>query len=99
MEDKDRIKEFSNWKRIEKGLYRYVIAAGACYEIIITKYPEGDKLTNASAILCISGDWMETDTKKSYFSREFITSMGNEYTLSECLQIAQQDYMDNVTEN
>lgn len=52
------MKDFKNWTEVTKGIYRYVIHAGACYEIHLIHWDYGTPILTAKASLHISGDWV-----------------------------------------
>lgn len=86
------IKDIKNWKEVTKGLYRYVIAANAAYEIHILHQDTDTDINNAAASLYIAGDW--TDLKNnSFFERE---SLITDATVNECLSAAEKDYTEEV---
>ena len=87
------ITDINNWKEVTKGIYRYVIAAGASYEIHIVYWTEGTDLLTAKSRLFIVGDWHDTNMK-SYFERELLL---NNKPVSECLAEAAQDYKENMS--
>ena len=88
----DKIKDINNWTEVTKGMFRYVIAAGACYEIIVAYLNHDDILTEAYAKLYITGDWHSKE-RGSYFNRECIF----EGTLIKCLDKAAKDFSENHT--
>ena len=61
-----------NWKEVTKGLYRYVIAPGACYEIHIIYWFKSTDLLTANAKLYIVGEYENKDENKSFFERELL---------------------------
>lgn len=73
-EMQDSIKNFNNWVEVKKGLYRYVISAGACYEIYILFHDHNTDILTAKASLYIAGDWYNHNTKLNYFERECLLS-------------------------
>lgn len=82
----ENIKDLKNWKEITKGLYRYVVAANACYEIHVLHHDDGTDIMKAEASLFIVGDWR--DKKKSYFERMCL--LDAQY-LYNCLNEAYED--------
>lgn len=84
MED---IKNLEKWKEVTKGLYRYVVAANACYEIHILYHDEGTDIMTAKASLFIVGDWHD-QKGNNFFERECL--MKNK-TLAACLNCAYED--------
>lgn len=66
----ETLKDFSAWNEVTKGLYRYVISAGACYEIHILYHDKATDILSANASLYIVGDWHGADGK-NFFERMF----------------------------
>ena len=62
------IKNFEMWREVTKGLYRYVVAANACYEIHLLYHELNTDIMTAKASLFIVGDWLTKDG--SFFERE-----------------------------
>lgn len=85
------IGDFSFWKEITKGLFRYVIAANACYEIHILYHDLGTNILTAKASLFIVGDWRNAE-EKDFFERECLLS---EQPVFECVAAAQKDNEEN----
>jgi hypothetical protein len=83
------MKSLSNWNEISKGFYRYVISAGACYEIHIINWWENTDILTSNAKLYIVGTWNEQDT--THFEREQLF----EGALFECLECAVKDDKEN----
>ena len=48
--------KLENWKEVTKGLYRYVVSAGCCYEIHIMYHAKDTDILTANASLYIVGD-------------------------------------------
>jgi len=86
----ETIKNINNWNEVTRGMFRYVIAAGACYEILIGFHKRNEDFMAAPAKLYITGDWIEEEIG-SYFKREWIF----EGTLEECLDKAAKDFSEN----
>lgn len=82
------MEKLEHWKEITKGIYRYVIAAGACYEIHILYHAYGTDIMTAKSNLFIAGDW-KTKDGNSFYERECLLS---EQPVFECLKAAQKDY-------
>lgn len=86
------IKDFKNWVEVTRGIFRYVIAAGACYEIHLENHYSDTDILTAKASLYISGDWCpevkEGETKLDYFSRECLLE---HTTVRNCLEAAAED--------
>jgi len=87
------INNLQNWNEVTKGLYRFVIAAGACYEIHLLRHEHNTPIEDATATLFIVGDWFEGTTSKDVFTREALVV---EQPVSICLAGAHQDYLSNV---
>ena len=81
----------NNWKEVTKGLYRYVIAAGVCYEIHILYNDHSTNILTAKASLFIAGDWY-TKNRGNFFERECLLT---EQPVFECLAAAQKDNEEN----
>ena len=87
------ISNLSQWTEITKGIYRYVLAAGACYELIILRHESKQPIEEATATVYITGDWYETVSGKDVFTREVLIA---EQSVAVCLAGALQDYLSNV---
>ena len=90
------IKDIKSWVEITRGIFRYVIAAGAAYEIHLEHhYADTDVLT-AKASLYLAGDWCpevkEGEARRNYFSRECLLE---HHTVQECLEAAAKDDAEN----
>lgn len=83
---REKLDELKRWKEVTKGLYRYVVAANACYEIHILYHAQGTDILTAKASLYIVGEWR--DGIKDFFERECLLS---EQPVFECLKAAQKD--------
>lgn len=95
MTDIERMQDLKGWHEVEKGLYRYIIAAGACYEIVIWHLdskvdPMNSYKLNTKASVYITGDWISKDG--SYFSREPLLENDS---VVRCIQAAIKDYTEN----
>ena len=86
------IKNINEWTEVTKGLYRYVLAAECCYELIIVYWENKTDLMDAKAELYLVGNFHEHSTNKNYFSRELLAS---ELLVSECLEVAYNDDKEN----
>lgn len=82
----ENIKNPEKWKEVTKGLYRYVVAANACYEIHLLYHADGTDIMTAKASLFIVGDWLSKEG--NFFERECL--MANK-TLADCLNCAYED--------
>ena len=87
------MKNLNNWKEVTRGLYRYVIAAGACYEIHILHHDHATDILTAKASLFIVGDW-RTKNGGNFFEREYLLA---EQPVFECLAAAEKDNEENNT--
>lgn len=76
-----------NWTEITKGLYRYVISAGCCYEIHIMYHSKDTDILSANASLYIVGDWISAENKSKFFERELLLTG----PLTACLKKAVDD--------
>ena len=64
--------KLENWTEITKGLYRYVISDGYCYEIHIKYHAKETDILAANSSLYIVGDWTNSDDNCSYFERKLL---------------------------
>ena len=87
------ITDINNWKEVTKGIYRYVIAAGACYEIHINYWDHGTDIKTANSTLYLVGDWRDKEGN-SFFERETLL---NSQPVFECLEAAEKDYKENMS--
>lgn len=76
-----------NWTEITKGLYRYVVAAGVCYEIHIMYHAKDTDILTANASLYIVRDWTSTENNNNFFERELLLNG----PLMACLEKAVED--------
>ena len=81
------MRDLKNWTEVTKGLYRYVIAAGCCYEIHIMYHAKDTDILTANASLYIVGDWTTANGYCSYFERELLFNG----PLMACLEKAVED--------
>ena len=65
------MRDLKNWTEVTKGLYRYVIAAGCCYEIHIMYHAKDTDILSANASLFIVADWY-TNSDHSFFERRLL---------------------------
>ena len=84
------ITDIKNWTEVTRGIYRYVIAAKAAYEIHILNWNTQLPIESSRASLCIVGDWITSEG--NFFDRELLVKDGS---LLHCLFIAEQDYREN----
>ena len=80
------IEKLELWSVVTSGIFRYVAAANACYEIHVIHHDWGNDLLTATASLYIAGEW------EAYFERECLLL---EKPLSECIEFAIKDYEEN----
>ena len=79
--------DLKNWTEVTKGLYRYVIAAGCCYEIHIMYHAKDTDILTANASLFIAADWYTTNSDCSFFERRLLLNG----PLMACLEKAVED--------
>lgn len=79
--------KLENWNEITKGLYRYVISAGCCYEIHIMYHAKDTDILTANASLYIVGDWCCAEDNLKFFERELLLNG----PLLACLEKALED--------
>ena len=79
--------KLENWTEMTKGLYRYVVSAGCCYEIHIMYHAKDTDILTANASLYIVGDWTTSDDNFSYFERKLLLNG----PLMACLEKAAED--------
>lgn len=78
--------KLENWTEITKGLYRYVISAGACYEIHVMYHAKDTDILTANASLYIVGCWTSNENNE-FFERELLLNG----PLMACLEKAVED--------
>ena len=76
-----------NWTEVTKGLYRYVVSAGCCYEIHIMYHAKDTDILTANASLYIVGDWTSIKGDSKFFERELLFNG----PLMACLEKAVED--------
>lgn len=79
--------KLSEWKEVTRGLYRYVVSAGCCYEIHIIYHAKNTDILTANASLYIVGDWTRTEDNSKFFNRELLLNG----PLMACLEKAVED--------
>lgn len=94
MNNLSNISDLNEWKEVTKGLYRYVLSPGSCYEIHIIYRNHKTDILSAKASLYIVGDWRSEDGK--YFERECLEENS---MLAVCLEKASEDYKENMHED
>lgn len=80
--------DFEAWSEVTRGLYRYVISAGACYEIHILYHAKDTDILTANASLYIVGDWRD-ENGNNFFKRECLLEKS---PVISCLGKAVDDY-------
>lgn len=80
------MRDLKNWTEVTKGLYRYVISAGCCYEIHIMYHAKDTDILTANASLYIVGDWCSSNGSY-FFERELLLNG----PLCACLEKAVED--------
>ena len=85
--------DIKNWKEVTKGIYRYVIAAGACYEIHMNYWDHGTDIMTSNSSLHLVGDWRNKEGS-NFFEREVLLDC---QPLFECLEHAEKDYTENMS--
>ena len=88
-----KINNLDNWYEVTRGLYRYVIASKACYELHILYWEDGTDILTAESSLYIVGNWTSIPEHISFFSREILLA---EQPVFECLKAAEKDYNENI---
>ena len=83
--------DLKNWKEVTRGLYRYVIAPGAAYEIHIIYWDHSTDILSANASLFIVDDWRTKDGK-NITERECLLANA---PLAACLVKAVEDDKEN----
>lgn len=91
MNNATNISDLKEWIEVTAGIYRFVLSAGACYEIHVTYHRHGADVLNAKANLYIVGDWCTTNG--SVFERECLL-FGK--TVLDCINKAVEDYKENI---
>lgn len=86
------ISNLNEWKEVTRGLYRFVLSAGACYEIHIIYHNHKTDILSAKASLYIVGDWRDKEGN-TFFERECLEENS---MLSACLEKALEYYRENM---
>lgn len=71
-EGKKEMNNLENWIEIERGLYKYVISSGYCYEIHLRRHEKNTDILTADAALYIVGDWKGHADSSEYFVRSLL---------------------------
>lgn len=85
------MRNLENWTEVTRGLYRYVIAAKACYELHILHWDFDTDILTAKASVYLVGNWVQSDGN-SFFEREPILM---NRPVFECLEAADKDNAEN----
>ena len=85
--------DINTWREVTKGIYRCVIAAGACYEIHINYWDHATDIKTANATLFLAGDWRDKEGN-NFFERETLL---HSQPVFECLEAAEKDYKENMS--
>ena len=86
------ITNINNWTEVTRGIYRYVIAAKACYELHINYWSHSTDIGTANATLFLAGEWRSTEDN-DFFEREVLLA---DQPVFECLVAAEKDYKENM---
>lgn len=86
------ITDIDKWTEVTRGIYRYVIAAKAAYEIHINYWDHITDIRTSNATLFLVGDWHNTEGEY-FFERETLL---DSQPLFECLSAAEKDYKENM---
>lgn len=92
MDNLTNMSDLNEWNEVTRGLYRFVLLAGACYEIHIIYHSHDTDILTAKSSLYIVGDWRDKDGK-NFFERECLLS---EQPVFECINKALEDYKENM---
>lgn len=84
------VNDLKSWTEVTRGLYRYVIAAGVCYEIHLEYHDLATDILTAKASLYIVGTWNSSNSEavEGYFERECLLAHS---TVQECLEATAED--------
>ena len=83
--------DIKNWTEVTRGIYRYAVSPGVCYEIHINYWDHMPELKTANATLFIAGDWRD-ESNVRFFSRELLL---NSEPVSKCVEFAVMDNKEN----
>lgn len=92
MDNLSNISDLNEWTEVTRGLYRFVLSAGACYEIHIIYHNHKTNILSAKASLYIVGDWRDKEGN-NFFERECLEENS---MLAACLGKALEDYRANM---
>ena len=82
------IKNLESWSEPVRGIYRYVLSSGACYEIHILYHADGTDIRTAKASLYIVGALVDNGSGNRFFERECLLF---KQPVDECLRAAYED--------
>lgn len=88
------INNLNNWNEVTKGIYRYVVAAGACYEIHLNYWDHDTDILTANATVYVAGDWASSDGNRNFFEREVLLA---DKPVFECIAAAHKDYKESMS--
>lgn len=92
MDNLSNISDLNEWTEVTRGLYRFVLSAGSCYEIHIIYHNHKTDILSAKASLYIVGDWKDKEGN-NFFERECLEENS---MLAACLGKALEDYKANT---
>ncbi len=86
--------DLRQWTEVTRGLYRYAISPGTCYEIHILYRAKRTDILSANASLYIVWDWHGNDG--DFFERECLLEKA---PVMACIGKAIEDYKENIKED
>ncbi len=86
------MRDLKNWNEVTKGLYRFAICAGSCYEIAVMYHHEDTDILTANANLYLVGTWTNKKNNLRFFERELILTG----PVFACLEKAVEDYEEGI---
>ena len=86
------INNLNNWNEVTKGIYRYVVAAGVCYEIHLEYWNHDTEILTATASVYVAGDWRDSEGN-NFFERELLLKSRPVF---ECIAAAHKDYKESM---
>lgn len=90
-----KVRNLDNWSEVTRGLYRYVIAPGAAYELHVIDWDYDSTIDDAIWSAYVVGEWQDTKSNLK-FSRECLCSNAN---LKTCLDAVAKDAKENIVED
>ena len=91
----NKMNNIENWTEITRGLYRYVIGAKFCYEIVVLTHCLDTDILTAKANVYAVGTWRD-EINGAVFERELLLG---EHPVFECIETAIEDYNKNCKED